>query len=190
MITFDIAQFFPSLNHTFLSLCLKKAGLNDQITNFFNSYYANQSTTYSWNDFLSPLFPTNVRVGQGSALSPILSVIYLSPILKTYQKHLKNTNKEIPTNTLSYVDDGLIISQEKSFKCSLFFLIDNYSVISNFLKDSGLAIEHQRSEVFHFSRAHSTPNHSIDLTSTGGPALHPKPIWWYLGFYFDHKLTF
>jgi len=115
-------------------------------------------------------------VGQGSALSPILFAIYLSPILKTYQKHLKNTNKEIPTNILSYVDNGFIISQEKSFECSSSFLIDSYSVISNLLKDSGLAIEHQKSEVFHFSRAHSTPNHSINLTSAGGPVLYSKPI--------------
>jgi len=115
-------------------------------------------------------------VGQGSALSPILFAIYLSPILKTYQKHLKNTNKEIPTNILLYVDNGFIISQEKSFECSSSFLIDSYSVISNLLKDSGLAIEHQKSEVFHFSRAHSTPNHSINLTSAGGPVLYSKPI--------------
>ena len=176
VIAFDIAQFFSSLNHTFLSSYLKKAGLNDQITNFFNSYHANWSTTYSWNNFLSLSFPTNIGVGQGLALSPILSAIYLSPILKTYQKCLKNTNKEIPTNILSYINNGLIISQEKSFECSLSFLIDSYSVISNLLKDSGLAIEHQKLEVFHFSRAHSTPNHSINLTSAGGPVLYSKPI--------------
>jgi len=31
VIVFDIAQFFPSLNHDFLSTCLKKAGLNTNI---------------------------------------------------------------------------------------------------------------------------------------------------------------
>jgi len=62
------------------------------------------------------LFSTNIEVGQGLTLSPILSAIYLSHILKTYQKCLKNTNKEIPTNTLLYVDNSLIISQEKSFE--------------------------------------------------------------------------
>ena len=31
VLAFDIAQFFPSLNHQFLSLCLKKAGLNTNI---------------------------------------------------------------------------------------------------------------------------------------------------------------
>ena len=41
IIVFDIAQLFPSLNHKFLSTCLKKAGLNTNIVGFFNSYYSN-----------------------------------------------------------------------------------------------------------------------------------------------------
>jgi len=75
VIAFDIAQFFPSLNHKFLSTCLKKAELNTNVVGFFNSYHSNRSTTYTWNKFLSPAFNTNVGVGQGSALSPILFAI-------------------------------------------------------------------------------------------------------------------
>jgi len=40
IITFNIAQFFPSLNHTFLSMCLKKVSLNSNIINFFDNYHA------------------------------------------------------------------------------------------------------------------------------------------------------
>ena len=54
VLTFDITQFFPSLNHQFLSLCLKKAGLNTNIIGFFNSYHSNRSTSYSWNSSTSP----------------------------------------------------------------------------------------------------------------------------------------
>jgi len=107
---FDIAQFFPSLNHQFLSLCLKKAGLNTNVICFFNSYHSNHSTSYSWNTFTSPSFNVNIGVGQGSALSPILSALYLAPIIKTFKKRIKNLNKEIPTDILSFIDDGLLIS--------------------------------------------------------------------------------
>ena len=86
VLAFDIAQFFPSLNHQFLSLCLKKAGLNTNIVWFFNSYHSNHSTLYSWNYFTSPSFNVNVSVGQGSALPPILSALYLAPIIKTFKK--------------------------------------------------------------------------------------------------------
>jgi len=63
VIAFDIVQFFPSLNHNFLSICLKKASLNTNIRNFFRSYHSGQSTLYLWNGFTSPVFDTNVGVG-------------------------------------------------------------------------------------------------------------------------------
>ena len=34
------------------------------------------------------------------------------------------------------------------------------------------------------------PNPSINLSSVGGSVISPKPIWWYLGFYFNCKLNF
>jgi len=54
----------------------------------------------------------------------------------------------------------------------------------------GLVIEHSKSEVFYFTRAYNPHNLSIDLSLVKGSILHPKHIWWYLGFFFDWKLTF
>ena len=110
VIAFDIAQFFPSLNYKFLSACLKKAGLNTNVVGFFNSYHSNWSTIYTWNNFSLPAFNTNIGVGQGSALFSILSTIYLAPIIKTFKKRIKNLKENIPTDILSFVDDGFLIS--------------------------------------------------------------------------------
>ena len=110
VLAFDITQFFPSLNYQFLSLCLKKAGLNTNVIHFFNSYHLDHSTSYSWNSFTFPSFNVNIGIGQGSTLSPILLALYLAPIIKTFKKRIKNLNKEIPTDILSFVDNGLLIS--------------------------------------------------------------------------------
>ena len=118
-----------------------------------------------YNSFHSPPFPTSVGVSQGSILLPILLAMYMSPILKTYQKKMKNLNKEILTDILSFINNSLLISQEKSFDHSSVFLLYSYNIISNFLKGAGLTIKHEKSKVFHFSRAHFTPTHPIDLTS-------------------------
>jgi len=132
IIAFDIAQFFPSLNHTFLSICLRKAGLNSNIIGFFDSYHSNCSTIYTWNGFFSPSFSTNVGVGQGSALSPIISAIYLAPIIKKFRKRIKSLKEKIPTDILSFVDNGLLISQEKSYNLSSSFLLCSYNIMSKF----------------------------------------------------------
>ena len=62
--------------------------------------------------------------------------------------------------------------------------------MSKILINTGLIIEHSKTELFYFMRAWYPPNPSIDLSSIGGPIISPKPIWQYLGFYFDRRLNF
>jgi len=120
---------------------------------FFNSYYTGHFTSYSWNQFSSLYFNVNVGVGQGSALSPILSAIYLAPI-KTFKKRIKNLKENIPTDILSFVNDSLLISQERSYALFSFFLLCSYNIMSKILLDTGLIMEHSKTELFYFTRAH------------------------------------
>jgi len=76
-LTFDIAQFFPLLNHQLLYLIIKKVGFDQHISSFFANYLVNRKTNYLWNNFSSSIFNFNIGVGQGSVLSPILSALYL-----------------------------------------------------------------------------------------------------------------
>ena len=54
----------------------------------------------------------------------------------------------------------------------------------------GLVMEHDKSEIFHFSRTHNDSNPELDLSAMGAPTLKPKTYWRYLGFYFDWCLSF
>jgi len=97
-------------------------------------------------------------VGQGSALSSILSAIYLAPIIKKFKKRIKNLEIRIPTDILSFVDNGLLISQEKSYSLSSFFLLCSYNIMSKLLLNAGLVIEHNKTKLFHFMQAQYPPN--------------------------------
>jgi len=110
-LAFDITQFFPSLNHCLLTTILEKAGLGPKVTLFFVNYLVKRKTNYNWNELSSPIFEVNVGVGQGSALSPILSAFYFSLFLYILEKCLKNL--KILVSFISFVNDGLIISQNK-----------------------------------------------------------------------------
>ena len=188
-LAFDISQFFPSLNHHLLVLILEKAGLDPRVTNFFANYLVRRSTKYLWNNFISPSFMVNVGVGQGSALSPILSTLYLSPLIYILEKRFKNLN--LPISILSFVDDGLFIAQNKSFTSSNSQLFCSYNILSNLLDSFGLIVEHSKTEIFHFSRSHGSFNPPpLDLSPLGGSILRPKDSWRYLGFVFDRKLSF
>ena len=188
-LAFDIAQFFLSLNHRLLTSIILKAGLDRHVVRFFSNYLINRKTSYQWNSFLSSIFNINIGVGQCSALSPILSTLYLSSLLYILEKHLKNL--KIPISIISFVDDGLFISQDKSFDISNSHLFCSYNVITNLLDKFGLIVEHSKTEVFHFSRSHGPFNPPpLDLLPLGRPILSPKNFWKYLEFIFDRKLTF
>ena len=163
-LAFNISQFFPSLNHHLLSLILKKTGLDSSIVKFFSSYLINRKIQYVWNNFSSYFVDVDVSVGQGSALSPILSALYLAPFLHILKKHLKNLNLQI--SLLSFVNNSLLVTQSKSFESSNAHIFYSYNVALNLLTKFGLYIEHSKTKVFHFSRVHgvfSSPPLNLSL---------------------------
>jgi len=168
ILAFNIVQFFFFLNHRLLTLILKKAGFDNYIVSFFANYLVDRKMNNFWNNFISPLL--DVNIGQGSALSPILSALYLSPLLYILEKHLKNL--KISISIISFVDDGLFISQSKSFHISNCCLFCSYNVISNLLEKFSLIVEHSKTEVFHFNRSQGIFNPpSLDLSPIGDTIL-------------------
>jgi len=163
---------------------LYKAGLEPKVATFFVNYLVQRKTNYVWNNLQSPDFEVNVGIEQESALSPILSTLYLTPFFYILEKQLLNLN--ISISMLSFVDDGLIITQNRTLLSSNSQLFCSYNVLLNLLSDFGLVIEYGKTEVFHFNRSHGAFNPPpLNLSSLGGPILHPKDSWKYLGFFFD-----
>ena len=163
--------------------------MDRRVSNFFRNYLIGRKTKYIWNNFISPFFDINIGVRQGSALLPILSALYLSPVFHSLKKILKIL--KIPISMISFVDNGLFVSQSKSILHSNANLFCSYNIISFVLLKYSLIIEYGKTDVFHFSRLHGTFNPpSLDLTPIGSPLLLPKETWRYLGFIFNCKLTF
>ena len=188
-LTFDIAQFFPLLNHRLLTLIMKKAGFNNHIILFFSNYLVNRKTNYFWNNFTFPIFNVNVGVGQSSALSPILSALYLSLFIYILENHLKNL--KILISIISFVDDGLFISQNKPINILNSHLFCSYNVLTKLLEKFSFIVEHSKTENFHFNRFQEVFNlPPLDLTPLEGFILWPNDSWKYLGFIFDRKLMF
>ena len=188
-LAFNIIQFFLSLNHQFLPLILEKADFDLKVSSFFKNYLVGRKTMYLWNNFSFSLCNIDVGVGQGSALSPILSILYLFPIFYILEKWLKIL--KIPIFILSFVDDGLFISQHKSISVLNAKFFCSYNIVSTFLTNFRLVIEYGKTEVFYFSRSWGNfdPS-SLDLTPLGGSILLPKYTWRYFSFFFYQKLSF
>ena len=122
-------------------------------------------------------------------LSPILSALYLSPLIYILENWLKNL--KIPTSFISFVDDGLFISQSNSIDISNSYLYCSYNVLTNLLEKFSLVVKHSKTEIFHFNRSHGVFNPPpLNLSSLGGNILLSSNTWKYLWFIFNRKLTF
>jgi len=131
-LVFDIAQFFPFLNHQLLSKILEKVGCNSKIPHFFSNYLIGRKTQYRWNSFTSTFFNVDVGVGQSFALSPIIFILYLSLIFYVFKKRAKNL--KISISFFFFMDNGLFIFQGKSLEKTKTKTFYSYNIISSLLK--------------------------------------------------------
>ena len=167
---FDIAQFFPSLNHQLLLYIFDKAEFDPKVLKFFKNYLVGQKTKYVWNSFSSSLFNVDVGVGQGLALSTILSTLYIALVLYIFENQLKSL--KIPISFLSFVNNKLLVSQNKLSSVLNSFLFYSYQIISSLLDKFGLKLEYKKTKVFHFLRSTSLFNFSpLNLSPLGGLIL-------------------
>ena len=168
---------------------MKKAGFDHHIVFFFANYLVDRRTNYSWNNFSSHTFYINVGVDQGSVLSPILSALYLSSFIYILENYLKNL--KIPTSFISFINDGLFISQSNLIDISNSWLYCSYNILINLLEKFSLVVEHSKTEIFHFNRSHGVFNlPPLNLSPLGENVLWPNNTWKYLEFIFNRKLTF
>jgi len=97
-------------------------------------------------------------------------------VFHIFEKRLKNL--KIPVSFISFVNNSLFISQNKSFKISNANIFCSYCVMSYLLDHFGLIIKQEKTEVFHFSKAQGAFNPSpLNLSILGEPVLYPKEMW-------------
>ena len=115
-------------------------------------------------------------MGQDFSLSPILSALYLAPILHIFENYLKIL--KILVSILSFVDDGLLITQSKTLSISNSLIFCSYNIASNLLTKFGLIIEQSKTEVFHLSRLIGAFNPPpLDLSALRSTILYSKETW-------------
>ena len=78
------------------------------------------------------------------------------------------------TSILSFVDDVLLISQRKIYNTTLPKFYSSYRVVTDLMVYFGLVMEHNKSEIFYFSRMHNDLNLELDLLAIGTPIFKSK----------------
>lgn len=204
----DVSQFFPSIHHGAMIGILRTQGFNSALCGYFADYLVGRTTQFRYNGCLMDPADFTVGVGQGSALSPILSGLYVAPVLHHSApiQHAASTNATLQF----YVDDGLIsvaappLGPDDSYFAQLQLnnavLAHLYHDLASGLLRLGLRVEADKLELMHFVR-HKAGAKAFPTSQPLGPDLalrlptgptrvRPKDTMRYLGFFLDPQLTF
>ena len=166
-----------------LTSILSHFGFANCIVDFFSNYFVGRFTQYSWNSFLSEACDADLGMGQGFALSSILFALYITPFIHIFEHRAQALN--LDTCILSFVGDGLLISQGIMYNITLPELYSSYRVVTDLMVCFGLVIKHDKSKIFHFSRVYNNLNPELNFSAISALTLKPKTYWRYLGFYFN-----
>ena len=122
-----------------------------------------------------------VSLTTSTKAKPTWPWLYIGPVLKLFSFEPKSREVQL----LLYVDDGTILTQSPTLSLNLSKLTKAYGVIYWLLTALGLVLEHDKSEVYHFSWSRGKSHPPIDLGFApymGDTPLSPKLYWRYLGF--------
>ena len=148
----DFEKAFDSIDHDFLTNCLKHFG-NDFIK-WIKLFYSNAKSCITNNGFQSEFFPIKRGVHQGCPLSPYLFIICME--LLTHQIRSNGNIKRITIAGLEikntcYADDASFVldGSQKSFE-TLIEILENFSYIS------GLKLNSRKCQVLRISKTKNT----------------------------------
>jgi Reverse transcriptase (RNA-dependent DNA polymerase) len=109
LLLFDIQGFFDNINHERLIKIFTDMGFAPELVKWCRSFLKDQTVHLRFNGKTTDPFDFTVGTPQGSPISPVLSIIYMSPLL---HKMREWTN----TSLGMYIDDSSIFACGKQWE--------------------------------------------------------------------------
>ena len=190
LILFDIQGFFDNLNVNRLVSIMTNLGFPTYICTWTRSFLIDRRVRLTFNGFVSG--PTDISHGtpQGLPLSPILSAIYTSPLLKLVNCTWSYQGLQ------TYVDDGAIISTGTTHHSAIQQAAQGLEEVTAWLTRNGLKTDPDKTEVISFYkrvniRLHGTVPTNIGLRDpiNGTYIVKRSMTVRYLGIFISHNLT-
>ena len=187
MLLFDIQGFFDNINHERLVKVFTDLGFAPELVNWCKSFLKDRTVRLKFNGRTSDPFDFEVGTPQGSPVSPVLSIIYTSPLLHK----MRNWSS---SSLGMYIDDGVIFACGSEWKQIEDTMRKGYSECAEWLTRAGLNIEPDKTELLFFRKRGEKsdpppythlPNHALQTYYRVPATITIR----YLGFFFDNRLN-
>lgn len=181
LLTLDVKGAFDGVLPGHLVRRLREQGWPDYLVRWVQSFVTNRSVKIRLDGETGPLTPLYCGLPQGSPISPILFMLYISPLFWLTS----------PRTRFGYADDIalLAISTDLAHNCTK--LQTDLEQILNWGHGEGITFDPSKSELLHFTRRTKLDYRSLPGVTAGTHIVQSAtdPVRW-LGVYFDRKLSF
>lgn len=180
--TLDVKGAFDAVLPGRLFLRLREQGWPFQLCNWVLSFVTDRKVCIRLDGQLGPQQSIKCGLPQGSPVSPILFMLYISPLFK-----IDGMRK-----SFGYADDVAILETSPSLEENSARIGTTINRALDWGKSEGVTFDPSKSELIHFSRKRKDKNNNPPVLTNEFPitANLKQPYVKWLGIHFDRKLTF
>ncbi|KAL2890686.1 reverse transcriptase [Ceratocystis lukuohia] len=181
ILTFDVQGAFDGILPNRMVARLQEQRWPSHVCKWVQSFLESRSAQISLDGNTEPPGPTSGSLPQGSPISPILYMLFMAPLYKSWSLQLRG-----------YMDDGLWIIKGDNLENCIRDLKPAMGYTIKWCADNGLQLDHGKTQLLHLTRK-NLGSKNPDLVMEDLPVIKATPIggslkW--LGVCFDRGLTF
>jgi len=129
------------------------------------------------------LQPVETGIPQGSPASPILFLLYLTPLFNQLKLRYKSIGCP------NFIDDISLVATNKTVALNIIELENAAKLAFNWAENNAVAFDDIKSELIHFG-PNSEEDSNLPITLPNGTTIQPSENIRWLGVLFDTKLNF
>jgi len=187
VILFDIQGFFNNINIERMVAIVTNLGFAPSLCLWVRSFLSDRQVRLSFNGFKSDPIHISHGMPQGSPLSPILSALFTSPLLKLINSTWSRRGLNM------FIDDGAIFGCGPTHKISSDLVRTGFDFILEWLSRSGLRADPDKTEFITFYCKRPTYLVGLPITAItvddpfGRYPVKRSEMVHYLGVFIYHK---
>ena len=182
----DVKGAFDHVSRTQLLLILQSLGLPPAVLSWTDSFLSDRKLGLAFDGQRQPLQQINTGIPQGSPISPILFLFYLTNLFKDLKPSLLTPQLRSP----SYIDDIALIVTGPSEDANSKALERAAQKAWSWAADNVVVFDDPKTELMHFHNKTSQYTTNSPVTLPNGTIVHPTQHLRWLGIWLDRKLTF
>ncbi|KAL5615621.1 uncharacterized protein BROUX77_001458 [Berkeleyomyces rouxiae] len=181
VLTFDIKGAFDAVHPNRMVKRLADLGCPAGTCRWVSSFLAGRRASLTLDGVSDALQPTGGSLPQGSPISPILFMLFMSPLFKM----------PLPCTLRGYADDGCLVNSDSSLEGNCSVLSRSLELVDSWCTDNGMALDLTKSELLHVTRKRHGQNPSLRLSDGSTlEAVSPRETLRWLGVRWSRNLSF